>query len=969
MSPEDDALLLDAARAVAAGVPVDWQHVESGAAHGAALGELLRELKVVEGIAEVHRTVATSVSPEASASGAHVVADADRHHAPTWGSLRLLEHVGRGAFGDVYRAWDPQLAREVALKLLRRRESAGDGVGALVIEEGRLLARVRHPNVVSVYGANRVDGRVGLWMEFIHGRTLEAVLRENGLLNPAEVARIGIDLCGALAAVHAAGTLHLDLKAQNVMQEPTGRIVLMDFGAGREHINVAPGELSGTPLYIAPEVLVGSLATARSDVYSVGVLLHHLLTGSYPVVGATLQAIREAHAAPRPTLHATHPELPELLCAAIEKALAADPEKRFASANALQQALMPPAPPATAAPARVALPLRGYKDGWFLVAFAVVVALLCLLPIRMASSVAQPRTRQQSSLGTADAMRPLPFWMPGDTTFASLSRDGRTIVYSDAKDGNLYLGDGAARTIQQLISDGVVRAGPRQAAEGVAIAPDGDSIAFTWQALDGAYELRTLTIANRVARPILRDSEITYLVPHAWTRDSTSILITAYLRDGRQHLLLVSALDGRRALVQEFGAREHPRRVSLSPDDRFIVYDGPGAGESRTRDIFIARTDGTAPRRLIAHPANDGNATWTPDGKFVLFTSDRAGTMDLWRVAVSEGNVSYAPERTYRDIGKILPVGITNEGQLVYHQISGAYEVYQANIAGSDAARPSTLTSNYYGQNISSLWSADGRRVAFTSRRGLLAMTPHSTALVVRDLESGKETELDPPMNQFLVRAWSPDGGRLLIVGQGSDGIQGARTFNLESGVTALVARGGAFARPDWLSNGRIVWLERSTKRIISRDLQTDEDAVLFDLTAHPGDLIADVLGRGFRVSPDGQSVAFTSLVEEGGKPLYRLEVLRDGVTRVICRDAEPLRLQDWLPDASAILFTRWTGSSANGPIALWRVDADGSREQPLRLSAVGLRDVSVSPDGSRITFTAGWPSTESLALDVGRSR
>jgi Tol biopolymer transport system component len=514
-----------------------------------------------------------------------------------------------------------------------------------------------------------------------------------------------------------------------------------------------------------------------------------------------------------------------------------------------------------------------------------------------------------------------------------------------------------------------VKGGPRQVAQGVAIAPDGDSVAFTWQALDGTYELRTLTVANRVARLILRDSEITYLVPHAFTRDSSWILTTAYRHNGREQLLLVSTLDGRRVLVQDLGGREHPRYVSLSPDDRFVVYDGPGAGESKTRDIFISRTDGTGRRRLITDPANDGNATWTPDGRFVLFTSDRAGTMDLWRVAVMEGNVSAAPERTYRDIGRILPVGITNEGRLVYERITGATDVYQAPLTGSDAARPSTLTSNHVGQNISSLWSPDGRSVAFTSRRGLLALTPHSTTLVVRDLQSGRETEFDPPMNQFLVRAWSPDGRRLLIAGQGSDGIQGARIFDLSSGVTTLVAPGGTFGRPDWLPDGRIIWLERSTKRIVRHDVEANQDEVLFDLSHQPGNLIADVLGRGFRISPDGQSLAFTTRVSEDAKPVYRLAVFHNGVTRVVYRDTEPLRLQDWLPDASAILFTRWKNSAADGPISLWRVDVDGGREEPLHLSAVGLRDVSVSPDGARITFTVGWPVSEGLSLHVGRPR
>ena len=246
-------------------------------------------------------------------------------------------------------------------------------------------------------------------------------------------------------------------------------------------------------------------------------------------------------------------------------------------------------------------------------------------------------------------------------------------------------------------------------------------------------------------------------------------------------------------------------------------------------------------------------------------------------------------------------------------------------------------------------------------------MTPHSTILVVRNLRNGRETEFDPPMNQFLVRAWSPDGRHLVIAGQGSDGVAGARVVDLESGVTTLLAPGGTFARPDWLADGRVAWLERSTKRIIARDLRTGGGEVLFDLSTQGSEPIAEVRGRGFRISPDGHSLAYTSRALEKGVTIHLLTVLRGGVARVVARDEEPLLFQDWLPDGSGLLFTRWRDAEEAGPVSLWLVNADGGEPKSVRLSAVGLRDVSVSPDGNHLTFTAGWPLSENLALDLGR--
>ena len=134
-----------------------------------------------------------------------------------------------------------------------------------------------------MYGADEHDGRVGLWTEFVRGESLDAVGRSaHGPLGAREAALVGLDVCRALAAVHGAGLVHRDVKAQNVMREAGGRIVLMDFGTGAE-IAGAHARLAGTPLYLAPEIFAGEPATSlQSDIYSVGVLLFYLVTGAFP---------------------------------------------------------------------------------------------------------------------------------------------------------------------------------------------------------------------------------------------------------------------------------------------------------------------------------------------------------------------------------------------------------------------------------------------------------------------------------------------------------------------------------------------------------------------------------------------------------------------------------------------------------------------------------------------------------------
>jgi serine/threonine-protein kinase len=180
-------------------------------------------------------------------------------------------------------------------------------------------------------------------MDFIRGRTLEQLIRERGVFSAREAMLIASDLCRALSAVHKAGLLHRDLKAQNVMREDGGRIVLMDFGTGRELVPAGPEpvrDFAGTPLYLAPEILRGKPATARSDVYSLGVLLFRLVTGEYPVAGRSLRDVTAAHErGAHVAVTDLRPDLPDAFVQVLNRALASDPQARFETAGAMEQAL------------------------------------------------------------------------------------------------------------------------------------------------------------------------------------------------------------------------------------------------------------------------------------------------------------------------------------------------------------------------------------------------------------------------------------------------------------------------------------------------------------------------------------------------------------------------------------------------------------------------------------------------------
>jgi serine/threonine-protein kinase len=255
-----------------------------------------------------------------------------------WGDLRIIVEIGHGGFGRVYRAWDAALARDVALKVIRP-DRSDPATTAAVIREGQMLARVRHPHVVTVYGAQRRGEEVGIWMELVHGRPLAQIVREEGPMGPEEAALVGIRVCDALTAVHGAGLLHRDVKAQNVMRESGGRLVLMDFGAGRELTARDPGTplMVGTPVYLSPHVLGGGPWTTTADIYSVGVLLFFLVTGRYPVEGRSVADVALAHAlGQHHLLPDVRPGLPDAFARVVQRAL----ESRYESAGAMMRDLL-----------------------------------------------------------------------------------------------------------------------------------------------------------------------------------------------------------------------------------------------------------------------------------------------------------------------------------------------------------------------------------------------------------------------------------------------------------------------------------------------------------------------------------------------------------------------------------------------------------------------------------------------------
>jgi serine/threonine-protein kinase len=348
MDSGESKLLDELAGSISAGTPVDWQQVTQEPADDLDTS-ILRELQILDRIATFHRnpdqwlSTATDPSDDQNAGKPRSALAAGDPRA--WGHLTILEKIGEGTFAIVYRARDDKLQTDVALKLLK----TGSPLDlSRALKEARLLARVRHPNVVNVYGADLIDGRLGIWMELVKGRTLATIVRTQGPFSAGEAKLIGMDVCRALAAVHREGLVHGDVKAHNVMREERGRTVLMDFGTGKDlQDDAGPrdasgiGDFAGTPAYLPPEIFDGKNRTRITDIYSLGVLLFHLVTDSYPVPGRSGEEIKLAHGrGERRRLRDLGAELPGEFIQSVERAIDPDPDRRYPSAGAFEAALL-----------------------------------------------------------------------------------------------------------------------------------------------------------------------------------------------------------------------------------------------------------------------------------------------------------------------------------------------------------------------------------------------------------------------------------------------------------------------------------------------------------------------------------------------------------------------------------------------------------------------------------------------------
>jgi serine/threonine protein kinase/Tol biopolymer transport system component len=830
---------------------------------------------------------------------------------------RVLERLGGGGMGVIYKAEDLRLSRSVALKLLPAELTRDAEAKARFLQEARAASALDHPNVCTILEVGETgEGRLYLAMPLYDGATLRRRI-EGGPLPVAEAADIAAQIACGLAKAHRGGIVHRDIKPANVVVTTDGVVKILDFGLAKlagEAAITRTGASLGTPAYMSPEQARGEAVDHRADLWSLGVVLYEMLAGRRPFRGEREQAVIYAilHEEPQ-RLSTLRADAPAELERIVARLLAKDPEERFPSAEALLaelRALHGEPPTGTALRRRPEETRRGARP-WIWAAAAAAAALAGLggFLLRPGDESMVPQFQRLTT-------------QQGRELFPSLSPDGDELAYVKATSpGNLdiYLQRVGGGNPRNLTADsGLDDTQP-------AFSPDGQRIAFRSERDGGG-----IFVMGATGESVRRLTEFGY--NPAWSPDGSEVLVATQAvtdpisRASQSQIWRVSLATGEKRRVP---TPEDAVQPSWSPNGHRIAYWGLPSGRAQ-RVLWTSPAAGGEAVPVTDDFHINWNPVWSPDGRYLYFASDRGGSMNLWRVPIDEGSgkVLGRPEPvptpapwsgfiTLSRSGSRIAFA-TDEGTVNIERFP--FDPVARKVSGP--AVPITQGA----QNIRFCQvSPDGRWVAFHS-------TGSREDLFVVGADGGGLRQIIDDDAKDRYPQWSPDGSRLLFQSNRSGRYEAWTIRPDGSDLRQLTrTRGEALAFPVWSPDGR-----RLACTVISRgSAVVDLREPLGRRTPRLLPTVEGSSGELFSVSswsPDGSQLAGTLYRRDHEAGLFLYTFSSQRYERLIPRGRDPL----WLPDGQSLLYTD------EGRILLFDLRARVS--SPVLEPAASSRFLSASP-------------------------
>jgi Tol biopolymer transport system component len=544
-----------------------------------------------------------------------------------------------------------------------------------------------------------------------------------------------------------------------------------------------------------------------------------------------------------------------------------------------------------------------------------------------------------------------------DTTGAP-SPDGKYLSFVDWMTGDLAIRDLSSGKNRRLTDKGSWSESQEFALLSE-WSPDSGHIVYNWLNEKDFFDLRIISLDTQKPR-ILYSNKKEYVHPSGWSPDGKNILAFVSQEPNIERVGLISVEDGTFREIKDFDRvriYDYPPVSSFSPDGRYIAFSFPQGEDTQKRDIFLYSLDKKQESKLIAHPANDNLLGWSPDGKWILFASDRTGTTDAWIVRVDNGKQIKAPEMIKKDLGQIEPLGFTLNGSFFYGVNNQMVDIYSIEIdsdSGNILSLPTKETQRYEGSNLSPAYSADGKYLAYISKRGRGPLGRN--VLCIRDVQTGQERELNPKANRFNYPRWSPDGRFISVEEEDQDGNFSIYRIDVQSEtVDPIVEVDLVIYSHRWSKDGKSIFYTQSdpdakgptysrSSRIFIHDIASGQDTIL---SGSPND------AKDIDISPDGQWLV---LLNRDEKRSLRIIPTSGGEPRDIYSFEQKSNFiisPTWIAGGRYILFfqARPDSIGAETTCELVRIPAEGGELQKLGLEMKEFRHFSVHPDGQQIVF------------------
>jgi Tol biopolymer transport system component len=566
----------------------------------------------------------------------------------------------------------------------------------------------------------------------------------------------------------------------------------------------------------------------------------------------------------------------------------------------------------------------------------------------------------------------------GGVGYGTVSPDGRYFPYTNWEYGDLFVRDLVTGTDRRLTNLSAQYAKPSQFSVQAAFSKDGRQIAYGW-VVAPKTELRIIDLAGTglpQPRRLFGSDDVANIWPDDWSPDGKWLAVQLRRVDKTAQMGLVGVHDGVLHILKSVDWRG-ATRIMFSPDGRYLAYDLPASDTDNRRDVFILATDGSREVKAVADPGNDVVMGWSADGSALLFSSDRTGTVGLWRLRVADGRPNGAPELIKPQIDG-APLGVGKNGalySLVHHPRFNAAVSADVQVAAFDfetgrlLSPPETAVQRFVGTNNFPTWSPDGKQLAYISMRqtateGGGAATKNSFIIGIRATQTGHVREMPTGLNLYppTIR-WSADGRSLLTHGRDNKGRQGLFRINVEAetvSVIALSTDDGELRSPSESSDGKRIYYMHGYVGDADREFAVIERDVI---TGTERELLRErgifAPGPAPMLSPDGQWILVSTVSPAAQVAALKLVPVRGGQPQEIVQEDLPRRvgLQGWTPDGRAILVAvsdTFQGIGVTAPGAateLWRVPLDGSERRKLDLNVAGMTPFSVHPDGGQIAY------------------